>query len=120
MAYTGIFCTQAEAEFKAGENKDASITEAQLNAIALQVESRINVEALNNYSDSYTGLNVDVKGLLSEVASNLMGIYMISFNMSGYTSRVEAEDMLTILKAQAEAGLKLLRDQKSNTFIAGA
>ena len=120
MAYTGIFTTEAEADFKAGANVSTSITEAQKNAIAAQIESRINVEAKTNYSDSYSTLNNDVKQLLSEIASNLMAIYMISYDMSGFTSRVEAEDMVTILKTQAEEGIKLLREHTKNKFIEDA
>ena len=117
MVYTGIFATEAEVTFKAGANASIAVLESQKNEIASQIESRINVETRINYSDLYSSLNIDVKQLLSEVASNLMAIYIISYDMSGFTSRVEAEDMMTILRSMAKDGLVLLRDQKSNKFI---
>jgi hypothetical protein len=73
-----------------------------------------------NWSDVYSTLNVDVKGILKEVASNLAAIYVIQFNMAGYTSRVEAEDMINILRDAALRGLALLRDKKSEEFMRDA
>jgi len=120
MAHTGIFATSDEILVKAGENYDTSITEARINALCAQVESTINCICRYNYSDDYAGLNADVKGILSEVASNLVAIYIISFNMAGFTSRIEAEDMINILRDGALRGLSLLRDKKVQAFINGA
>jgi hypothetical protein len=117
MAHTGIFATSDEILVKAGENYDTSITEARINALCLQVESYINAITRRNWSDDYAGLNADVKGILSEVESNLVAIYIISFNMSGYTSRNEAESMVNILRDGALRGLSLLREKKVETFI---
>jgi hypothetical protein len=117
MAHTGIFATSDEILVKAGENYDTSITEARINALCLQVESLINTVSRFNWSDDYSSLNADVKGVLAETASNLVAIYIISFNMSGYTSRVEAEDMINILRDGALRGLALLRDQKVVDFM---
>jgi hypothetical protein len=85
-----------------------------------QVEAHINVITRKNWSDAYSGLNVDIKGLLKEIASNLAAIYVIQYDMSGYTSRVEAEDMINILRDAALRGLALLRDKKIEDFMVGA
>ena len=120
MAHTGIFATSDEILVKAGENYDTSITEARINALCLQVESLINCICRYNFSDAYSTLNADGRGILSEVASNIIAIYIITFNMSGYTSRVEAEDMINILRDAALRGLSLLRDVKVRDFIINA
>lgn len=121
MAHTGIFATSDEILVKAGENVDATgATEARINALCLQVESFINCVTRFNWSDAFSGLNADVKGLLSEVESNLVAIYLIQFNMAGYTSRVEAEDMVNILRDAALRGLALLRDKKTEEFMRDA
>lgn len=120
MAHTGIFATSDEILVKAGENYDTSITEARINALCLQVECLINVTCRYNFSDAYSGLNVDVKYLLSEVASNLVAIYIISFNMAGFTSRTEAEDMINVLRDGALRGLSILRDKKAQDFMTNA
>ena len=120
MAHTGIFATSDEILTKAGENYDTSVTEARINALCLQVESEINGATRYNWSDAYAGLNADVKGILSEAESNQVAIYIISFNMAGYTSRTEAEDMINILRDGYLRCISILRDIKVQTFMQGA
>ena len=121
MVDTGIFATTAEVARKAGANASAtSVAEAYVNDYMTQAESLINILTRINYSDSYSALNVDVKGVLKEVASNLAAIYVIQYDMSGFTSRIEAEDMINILRDAALRGLSLLRDKKQTDFIDGA
>ena len=121
MAHTGIFATADEIAVKSGELVDATgATEARINALCLQVESFINCVTRYNWSDAFAALNADVKGILGEVESNLVAIYLIQFNMSGYTSRVEAEDMVNILRDAALRDLALLRDMKVRDFMEAA
>ena len=121
MADTGIFATTAEVQRKAGSGASAtSKAEAYVNDFITQAESLINVICRYNFSDAYAGLNADVKGLLKEVASNLAAIYVIQYDMSGYTSRIDAEDSVNILRDAALRGLALLRDQIAVDFINGA
>lgn len=125
MAHTGIFATSDEILVKAGEGYDTGITEARINAMCLQAEGFINTFCRYNFSDAYSGLNADVKGILSEVESNLVAIYIITYNMrgegnSGYGSRIEAEDMINVLRDAALRGLSVLRDKKAQDFINNA
>ena len=121
MADTGIFATTAEVQYKAGANASAtSKAEAYVNSYMTQVESLINAVCRFNFSDNYSTLNVDVKGLLKEVASDLAAIYVIQYDMSGFTSRVEAEDMVNILRDAALRGLAVLRDKKVQEFMRDA
>lgn len=121
MADTGIFCTTAEVERKAGANCSAtSKAEAYVNDYVTQAESEINAVTRFNWSDAYSGLNADVKGLLKLAASNLAAIYVIQYDMSGFTSRIEAEDMINILRDGYLRAISLLRDKKVETFITEA
>ena|SRR3990167_4758811 len=121
MADTGIFATTAEVQRKAGAGASTtSKAEAYVNDFMTQAESLINAVCLYNFSDAYTNLNVDVKGLLKEVASNLAAIYVIQYDMSGFSSRAEAEDMINILRDAALRGLGILRELKAKDFINGA
>ena len=121
MADTGIFATTAEVGYKAGANASAtSKAEAYVNSYMTQVESQINCMCRYNFSDAYAALDVDVKGLLKEVASNLAAIYVIQYDMSGFTSRVEAEDMINVLRDAALRGLSILRDKKVQDFMVAA
>jgi len=118
MVDTGIFATTAEVSRKAGANASStSNVEAYINDFMLQVESQINSMCRFNFSDAYSDLNADVKALLKEIASNLAAIYVIQYDMSGFTSRTEAEDMINILRDAALRGLSILRDKKVQEFI---
>ena len=121
MVDTGIFATTAEIERKAGANASAtSKAEAYTNDYIAQAESLINVATRFNWSDAYSGLNTDVKMILKEVASNIAAIYVISYDMSGYTSRIEAEDMINVLRDAALRGIGVLKDKKQEDFMNAA
>lgn len=121
MVVTSIMTTGAEIVAKEGANVSAAVTDAMHDAWVLQAESFVNVLTRNNYSDAITaGLNVDVKGIFSDIVSSLVAINGIMYDMSGYTSRTEAEDMVTTLRDGILRNMSLLRDLKQQSFINGA
>ena len=124
MADTGIFATTAEVARKAGDNvSTTAISEAYVNDFMTQVESRINSIRRFNFSDVYSTLNTDVKGILKEVASNLAAIYVLNYKPtgeSGLLSQIEYEDRINVLRDAALFGLSILRDRQVETFINGA
>lgn len=118
MVDTGIFVTTAEVERKAGANCSAtSKAEAYTNDYVAQAESTINAMCRYNFSDNYSTLNGDTKEILKDVAGNLAAIQVIMYDMSGFTSRTEAEDMINVLRDGALRGLSILRDKKVQDFI---
>ena len=121
MADTGIFATTAEVQRKAGANASStSNVEAYINDFISQAESFINVATTYNWSDAYATLNADVKGILKEIASNLAAMYVIQYDMSGFTSRTEAETMLDVLREGALRGLSIIRNKNPQEFMINA
>lgn len=121
MADTGIFATTAEVQYKTGVGASSTANvETYINSFMTQAESYINSVTRYNWSDAYTGLNVDVKGLLKEAASNIAAMYVINYDMSGYTSRAEAETMLDVLWSRANECIKLLQDKVNTDFVKAA
>ncbi len=121
MADTGIFATTAEILRKAGAKASAtSAVEAYTNDFITQAESYINSRTLTNWSDAYAGLNADVKGILKEAGSSLAAIYVINYDMSGFTSRQEALTMINILWARVEECCKLLEKEAARDFVENA
>jgi len=118
---TTTLCTYGDVIAKAGANA-ADITGAELivQNFVLQAESFINVITRYNWTDQYSSLNEDVKYLLNQICSDLAAIYLISYDMSGYTSRVEAETMINVLRDNFTRGVVTLFDQKSVTFMENA
>ena len=121
MADTGIFATTAEVIRKAGANASSvSASEAYINDYMTQIESYINIITRNNWSDAYSGLNVDVKGVLKLIDSNLAAMWVIEYDMKGFTSRTEAETMLDVLNNTVQRNISILRDKATETFMIGA
>lgn len=122
MGHDGIYVpTLVEFQYKCGANVSAtSKAEVYANSYIAQAESLINctcrkVFAVN--TAAFTALPSTTKQLLTEVASDIAAIYAIQFDMAGFTSRVEAEDMINILRDSALRGLAILRDKKTQQFL---
>ena len=121
MADEGIFATTAEVERKAGKNvSTVSKAEVYVNQYMAEAESLINNVCRFNFSDVYSSLNGDTKETLKEISTNIAAIYAIQYDMGGFTSRIEAEDMINILRDAALRGLAILRDKKVQEFIRNA
>lgn len=120
MAHTGLFATSDEILVKAGEYYDTSITEARINALCLQAESFINVSTHKNWSDAYSGLDVDVKYILSMLESDIVAMYIISYNMRNYSSLAEAQTMLDLLNDRVTQNIKLLKEVDNKDFMNNA
>ena len=121
MSDTGIFATTAEVQYKTGANASSvSNVEAYINSFMTQAESEINTLSQFNWSDAYSGLNVDVKGILKLAASSRAAMWVIQYDMSGFSSRAEAELRLDVLNDDYQRALSLLRDIKKRDFINGA
>ena len=118
MAYTGKFATLLECQYKAGANASATASaEAFVNAFCSMAESYINTRTLYNWSDVFATLSADVKAILSDAASSIVGNYIINYDMSGFTSRQEALVMINLNWARVEECCKLLEKEANRTFV---
>ncbi len=118
MADFGVWTKNADIQAKAGTGANATAkATAATDVYVLDVEALINVVTRYNWSDNYAGLDADFQGMLREASSNLCAIYVIQWDMSGFTSRIEAEDMINILRDAALRALSLLRDKKVQEFM---
>ena len=121
MADFGIWTKNVDIQAKAGTNANATAkATAATDVYVLEVESFVNAATRFNWSDKYSGLNVDYRDILKETTSALCAIYVIQWDMGGFTSRIEAEDMVNILRDIALRNLSILRDKKTQDFINGA
>ena len=116
----GFFTSSGAAVDKAGINVSTSIPEKAFNAWASGAEATINVATRKNWSPLFTDLNSAVRDILSDTSNSLVAIEAIKYDMSGYTSRGEAESMVNILRDGVLRNISFLRDKKSEDFINGA
>ena len=121
MADFGIYTKNADIQAEAGTN--ANTTEkatAATDIYVLNVESSINVLSNFNWSDAFSGLNADVKGILTETGACICANKVIKNDMSGFTSRGEAEDMISINRDTYLRNLSLLKNKNRQDFINAA
>jgi len=119
---TTTFCVSGAVLVKAGVNVNAAVadgsvligTTSPVDSWINQAENTINANSRINFISTYVTLSDNKKKILEDVCSSLAAIYAINYDMSGYTSRVEAEDMVNLLRDSALRGLGLLRDKKTS------
>ena len=122
---TTTFTVSAGVLAKAGAGVNSTITDGSLRVGSdgavdvwiTEAESTINVNSMFNFITGYSGYNDATRKILQEVASDLAAIKAIQYDMSGYTSRVEAENMINVLRDSALRGLALLRNKTKQKFL---
>lgn len=122
MSDTGIFATTAEVQRKVPpQSSSTANAEAYINQFMTEVESLINVSTTYNWSDNYSGLNVDVKGILKMAAASWAAAQVIKYDMSGFPTTDDAISHINALLYDYNTALALLKDSKDKqTFIKNA
>jgi len=123
MADAGQFAQDADILLRLPTGSSATVKAAgYFDKIVLDVEAFINCATRFDFStaDAATTLNTTVRGILIDTASCLCAIEGIIFDMSGFTSRIEAEDAINVLRDISLRNLSILRDKKTQDFINGA
>jgi len=115
MAY--IMTTEAEIIQKAGAGKNAAFDTTMMTAANLRAESLVCCVARYDLSTNYGTLKTYAKLLLNDICSSFAAIEGICYDMSGYTTRIEAEDMINTLRDGMLRNLAILRDMKVREFI---
>ena len=119
MVYTANIVTVAEMQFMAGENRDAT-GDVEENHTALQDQAEAYLSNLLKFeltSAAFTALNATKKVMLTEWAARYAGMQLILFNMAGYTSRIEAEDMINVHLFRMKQIEKLFEDASVQDFM---
>jgi len=121
MADAGFYALNADIQAKAGLGASAvSKLTAWTDLVIRGCECEINVAARKVFANSRANfllLPADTQVLLTDIASNLAAIYVICYDMSGYTSRVEAEDLINVLRDAALRGLAIIKEKKDQDFL---
>ena len=117
MAFT--FCTSEAIVVKAGAgaNATAIASAAILANFSGYAEATILGVSRHDWVTNYSTAGANAKLILGDIASSLAAIPLITYDMSGYTSRIEAEDMINVQRDIALRGLSIIRDQKAVDFI---
>jgi hypothetical protein len=79
-----------------GENVSASFTEAMEDLVGVYTEAYLCVLIKFDAVTNWANLDDVYKLMLSEYVARAIAVEGIKYDMSGYTSRIEAEDMINI------------------------
>ena len=81
MAFTGITATEAEIDQKSGANVSTAFTDTMKTQSLLQAESFLNSETTRNWSDAFSGLNTDVKFIITSFTASWVATDAINFDI---------------------------------------
>ena len=104
----------------AGANVSLTIPELAWTEWISGAEAFLNMATRFNFSDNFATLNDDVKFTVSDTVSRLVADNAIIYDMSGYTSRQEGEDIITEHRARIEDNIMKLNERKHQDFVKGA
>lgn len=117
MVDTGIFATTAEVQAKVGANASTTYNaEAYINQYMTEAESYINAACRYNFSDNYSTLNVDKKGILKDAASCKAAMDVIQADPASCGTTI-AQTKLNYLWARFNDCMGLLMKAETRGFI---
>jgi len=118
MAYTGTIVTEAEIDLMAGENADVTgDTEANHNYLVAHCEAELCIMLKSDIVTNWNSINTIYKKIFSEYAARISAISLITYNMAGYTSRIEAEDMINVHIYRTNEIKELLKNASVQDFL---
>ena len=118
MAYTGIIVTEAQIALMAGENVDATgDTETNHNDLAAQAEAYLSALVKYDIATNWGTLSTVYRQMFSEWAARYAAMTLIAYNMAGYTTRQEAEDLVDIHVYRMEKIEALLNGVDKQDFL---
>ncbi len=118
----GTFAASGAVLAKAGKNVSSDFDSIWTNTSEYeswlsQAEAVVNIMSRYDWVENSGAIATTQLPILKEATANLAAIEAIRYDMSGYTSRGEAEDMITVLRDAAIRDISLLKDQKGVTFV---
>lgn len=117
MVEAGTLCINTDVEKYSGANGNSTAdAEAYTNVYIKEAEGVVSAIIRKDAVTDYSDFNTVSKETLREITAIYAAMCVISYDMSGYTSRIEAEDMINILWAKFRQLKKIIEDQKWVTF----
>lgn len=113
MVFGGITATEAEIDAIAGANVNTAFDGDDKTASLLRAESYLNSETTKNWSDDFSGLDADVKSLVTAYTASWVGRDMINYDVDSI-GRGAANLRLNVIRDVMQTALETLRDKNTN------
>lgn len=115
---TTTLCASAAVIIKAGDNAD-TLTDAQYTSAINRAEGFVCAQSRYDWVTNYASVSAIGKQILDDVTSSKAAMEVINKDMSGYSSRTEAQVMLDVNYSNVVDCINLLRDDKFRQFVLG-
>ena len=117
MSFT--LCTSGAIVIKAGANVDSSAaaSAALLEQFSNEAEGRLNAETRFDWVANFGSITTNFKPVLADVTSAYAGAMLVTMDMSGYTNRGYAEDIINMNMDRFQKGVKFLIEDKNKTAM---
>jgi hypothetical protein len=113
---TETLCTSGAVKIKAGTNSP-TLTAGEYTDLINLAEGFFSVNSRYDWVSNYAGLSDRGKKILQDGVSSYAAMFVINKDMSGFTSKEEAQTMLDINWSIVAEIIKLVRDDKFKEFI---
>lgn len=113
---TTTLCLSGTAFHKAGKNCSAD-GKLFVDEFINEAEGLVCADSKYDWISNYSTLLSGTKFFLNDVVSDLAAINLIKYDMSVYTSRIEAEDLINVLYAHSQSKREILQNQDKVTFL---
>lgn len=106
--------TSAAALLKAGLYANSTLTASSvaLATFSDQAEAALSTATRKDWVTDYASVGTNFKPMLSDVVSDMIAVKIITYDMSGYTSRTEAQTMLDVLTDNIGRNTAILKEDK--------
>ena len=109
--------TSGAVKLKAGENAP-TLTAAQYDSLIEEAEAFVSVQSRYDWVDNWASVSGMVgAGIVEDAVATHAAISAVNNDMSGFTSRLEAQTVLDVLYSKLVDNINLLRDEKFRTFV---
>ena len=101
----------------AGSNSTINISAATLTKFSDMAEATLSARTRQDWVANYGSVGANYKGILDDTVSSMAAMNLIAYDMSGYTSRLESQIMLDVLRDSVNANIEVLKDDKHKSVM---
>lgn len=118
MAELGTLCSNTDVEKLSGANASStSDAEAYTNVYIKAAEGFICAYTRYDWVTNYSSVSTIGKEALRLVTAAYAAIMVINYDMSGFSSRTEAQTMIDILYTIVVDNINLIKEEKAREFV---
>ena len=109
---TWTLCTSGAIIHKAGLNANATVVASSAIMAEFYDEAEAQLNAITGYdwTTNYASVGTYFKNILADTVSDLSAMKVINYDMSGFSSRTEAQTMLDVLRDNILRNMDALKD----------